>query len=43
MEAISITQTAEDRIKTLCESNNQAVIRVKITGKGCSGNAYNDI
>ena len=41
MDAISITQTAEDRIKTLCEANNQVVIRVRITGKGCSGNAYN--
>lgn len=41
MDAISITQTAEERIKTLCETNSQGVIRVKITGKGCSGNAYN--
>lgn len=41
MDAISITQTAENQLRTLCETNNQTVIRVKITGKGCSGNAYN--
>lgn len=41
MEAISITQAAEIQIKALCKTHNQTVIRVRITGKGCSGNAYN--
>lgn len=37
---ISLTTNAASRIKTLCQTENAGMVRLEVTGGGCSGFQY---